>query len=188
MIRLILLSTGFIGVTAALLWTLGQPPAPDHGTMNEVSRSEPTPLTFSSVVPGPTASTIRPKARPVVLTAPAEPDAEPPVIAKSVEPAPAQTEALDPVTNALRAMSYGIVSELQKPVQPSAPATTVASTANTFSGQTYTVQQGDSLPGIAFRFFGTTVAYLDILAANEDVLTDPGDLQAGMVLRIPTNP
>jgi nucleoid-associated protein YgaU len=125
-----------------------------------------------------------------VLTAPQEkePVAEPVAIAKAAVPAPAPTEALDPVTDALRAMSYGIVSELQKPVQTPAPKTTVASTTKAFGGQTYTVQQGDSLPGIAFRFFGTTVAYLDILAANEDVLTDPGDLQAGMVLRIPTNP
>ncbi len=66
--------------------------------------------------------------------------------------------------------------------RPATPAPTPTPRA---PERTYTVQPGDSLPGIAFRYFGSTVAYLQILAANGDVLSDPAQLTAGMVLRIP---
>ena len=49
--------------------------------------------------------------------------------------------------------------------------------------RTYTVQPGDSLPGIAFRFYGTTVAYLQILDANQDVVRSPADLK-GLRIRL----
>ena len=89
------------------------------------------------------------------------------------------------MSDAIRAMAMGIVNELQKPAPGNGQPPTLTTAAPAFSGQTYTVQAGDSLPGIAFRFYGTTVAYLDILDANRDTLSDPGDLAAGMVLRIP---
>lgn len=185
MIRLILLSTGFIGITASLLWTLGAPPQPQEPLVNEVSRSEPAPLAIAPVE-APALVATRPQARPVTIAAPEpapRPVAATPVIRQTATP---QSSDQDDVTNALRAMAYGIVNELKKP----APAgyKPVAAPAPAFAGQTYTVQEGDSLNGIAFRFFGTTVAYLEILAANEDVLTDPAQLSAGMVLRIPDRP
>jgi len=106
-------------------------------------------------------------------------------------PAAPQPSAEDDVMRALREMSYGIVSELQKPVanpqatpRPQTAATRPAAEQGAPS-RTYTVQAGDSLPGIAFRFYGTTVAYLQILEANRDLLTDPSQLSAGMTLRIP---
>lgn len=185
MIRLILLSTGFIGITASLLWTLGAPPQPQEPLVNEVSRSEPAPLAITPVI-APTQASTRPQARPVTISAP-EPAPRPVVQTPVIRQAATSPSGdQDEVANALRAMAYGIVNELKKP----APAGTkpAAAPAPTFAGQTYTVQDGDSLNGIAFRFFGTTVAYLEILAANEDVLTDPAQLTAGMVLRIPDRP
>ncbi|ASP19955.1 hypothetical protein ANTHELSMS3_01244 [Antarctobacter heliothermus] len=48
-----------------------------------------------------------------------------------------------------------------------------------------TVQPDDGLPGVALWYYGTTVAHLDILKANEGLLNDPTDLRAGMTPRIP---
>lgn len=176
MIRLILLSTGFIGITASLLWTLGEAPTPP-GFSDEVSRAEPAPLSLQPAVAPPALAVVRPQARPDL------PAAAPPPIASA--PVAAPTKDQDPVSDAIRAMAMGIVNELQKPAPGNGQPPTLTTAAPAFSGQTYTVQAGDSLPGIAFRFYGTTVAYLDILDANRDTLSDPGDLAAGMVLRIP---
>ncbi|MCT4553184.1 MAG: LysM peptidoglycan-binding domain-containing protein [Pelagimonas sp.] len=94
------------------------------------------------------------------------------------------------VMGALRAMSYGIVKELQKPTDqtgnaPVATLTPAPVTPTAPVERTYLVQKGDSLPGIAFRYYGTTVAYFELLEANADLLTTPSDLRAGMTLRIP---
>ena len=65
---------------------------------------------------------------------------------------------------------------------PPAPATTTTTTTApaTSSGQTYTVQAGDTLSAIAARF-GTTV---DAIAAANDI-TDPDVIGVGQVLKIP---
>jgi nucleoid-associated protein YgaU len=51
--------------------------------------------------------------------------------------------------------------------------------------QTYTVQPGDTLSGIAKRFLGDANAYMDIFNANKDKLKDPNKIQPGQVLKIP---
>lgn len=124
--------------------------------------------------------------------------ATPPATAREVAPRADDT---------LNALGYRLVEELKKPVQPAQetpqrtaslsgepqalPQAVVRSPAQTSQPtvapalRSYTVQPGDSLPGIAFRFYGTTVGYLQILAANEDILTSPASLRAGMTLRIP---
>jgi phage tail protein X len=158
-------------------------------------------------VAGPGAPEIRPEARPETLpeTRPVtllpETQAGPPVPETSLTLAAPE----DDVIKRLRAMSYGIVEEMKKPV-PGAKAAPVSSaravtailpaavppaavppaaTQPVQAERSYMVQSGDSLPGIAFRFYGTTVAYLEILSANRDLLEDPSDLRAGMTLRIP---
>lgn len=65
---------------------------------------------------------------------------------------------------------------------PATPTPVVSPTGEpTASGQTYTVQPGDSLSLIADNF-GTTVDA--ILAANPEI-TDPGSITAGQVIVIP---
>lgn len=181
MIRLILLSTGFIGITAALLWTLGEAPAP-AGLSNEVSRAGPAPLALETVAIAPDFEQVRPQARPADL-----PSLSPAMRTSAFDAVP-PTSKPDPVSDAIRAMAMGIVNELQKPAPDAPVQPKLPTAAPALSGQPYTVQPGDSLPGIAFRFYGTTVAYLDILAANQDTLTDPSQLAEGMVLRIPDLP
>ncbi len=51
---------------------------------------------------------------------------------------------------------------------------------------THTVQPGDTLIGIAQKYYGDPGFYLRIHAANEDVIgPDPGAIQVGQVLKLP---
>ena len=49
----------------------------------------------------------------------------------------------------------------------------------------YLVRKGDTLTGISKRFYGTTVRWKDLLAANRRVLSSPRDLRAGQTLSLP---
>jgi len=53
------------------------------------------------------------------------------------------------------------------------------------AARTYTVQPGDTLYGIAVRYYGNGQRWHDIQAANLDSVRDPRMLRPGMVLRIP---
>jgi nucleoid-associated protein YgaU len=59
--------------------------------------------------------------------------------------------------------------------------------ANPHATETYTVQSGDTLSGIAKQFLGNANAYMDIFNANRDQLTDPDKIKPGQVLKIPTH-
>lgn len=230
MIRLIAMSFGTVTMIGAVLWGLGDRPEPDRA-YNEVSRSEPAPLSLSPAMvpsgvvlsepaPAPTPAplqqaikqelaaipAVRPTARPAGLVtktvslAPVSPAAPATSAAPAAKPLQPSTSGNDAVT----ALSYGIIGAFQRPAEPkraAAPQPSAriqalrpalgAEIATALAAEpeapvrTYTVKQGDSLPGIAFRFYGTTVAYLQILSANPEQLANPADLQAGMVLRIP---
>ncbi|PYG29228.1 LysM peptidoglycan-binding domain-containing protein [Pelagimonas varians] len=219
MIRLIALSFGTITMIGAVLWGLGDRPDKDR-VYNEVSRSEPAPLSLSPAMapsgivlsqPAPTPEpaplqqvikqevaaipTIRPTARPAGLVQKTV-SLTPPTVAA---PAP---QSLTPSTSgndAVTALSYGIIGAFQRPVEPKsetpAPNARIPALGSEIATalaaepkaqvRTYTVKDGDSLPGIAFRFYGTTVAYLQILSANPEQLANPADLRAGMILRVP---
>jgi nucleoid-associated protein YgaU len=51
--------------------------------------------------------------------------------------------------------------------------------------QHYVVEQGDTLSGIAERFYGDPTLYPRIFDANRDVLVDPNRIKPGQKLRIP---
>ena len=53
------------------------------------------------------------------------------------------------------------------------------------SGQTYTVQSGDTLSKIAKQFYGNAGDYMKIFEANKDQLSDPDKIRAGQKLVIP---
>jgi nucleoid-associated protein YgaU len=69
-------------------------------------------------------------------------------------------------------------------VKPGAAAAAKAPAAGG-STQTYTVQSGDTLSGIAKKLLGNANAYMDIFNANKDQLTDPDKIKPGQVLKIP---
>ncbi len=55
----------------------------------------------------------------------------------------------------------------------------------TFSGDTYTVQEGETLADIAIKVYGDINAWVKIAQANN--ITDPNVIIEGMVLKIPKN-
>ena len=52
----------------------------------------------------------------------------------------------------------------------------------------YTVEAGDDLSKIAQHFYGDGDAWERIFAANRDQLTDPDDIEPGLMLKIPARP
>ena len=66
-----------------------------------------------------------------------------------------------------------------------APAAGTPAAAPPTTPTTYTVQAGDTLSGIARRFYGNANEYMDIFNANRDQLSDPDKIQVGQVLKIP---
>lgn len=70
--------------------------------------------------------------------------------------------------------------------QPSAPASPSAASP-THASETYTVQAGDTLSGIAKKVLGNANAYMDIFNANKDQLSDPDTIKPGQVLKIPAH-
>jgi len=51
--------------------------------------------------------------------------------------------------------------------------------------ETYTIQPGDSLKAISYRFFGSTAHANSIFNANRDILASPTQLEAGLQIIIP---
>ena len=49
----------------------------------------------------------------------------------------------------------------------------------------YTVRPGDSLAAISYRYYGETLKYREIFAANQDKLTSPDKIRIGQKLTIP---
>jgi LysM repeat protein len=66
---------------------------------------------------------------------------------------------------------------------PAAPAASAPASAP--AAETYTVQSGDTLSGIAKKFLGNANAYMEIFNANKDQLSDPDKIKPGQVLKIP---
>ena len=53
--------------------------------------------------------------------------------------------------------------------------------------QTYTVVKGDTLWKIAKRFYGSGVQWKRIYGANQDVISNPDKIRAGMEIKIPAS-
>ncbi len=65
------------------------------------------------------------------------------------------------------------------------PATLSTSARSTGEGRKYTVQKGDTLWSIAVNHYDDGTRYNDLIAANDDLISDGNDLHPGMVLLIP---
>lgn len=76
-------------------------------------------------------------------------------------------------------ISNELLDVLQMPSADSQPQTKLS------ESQHYTVQSGDSLAGIAFRFYGKTSAYRAIYLANQSAMASPDKIKAGQILLIP---
>lgn len=69
-----------------------------------------------------------------------------------------------------------------------APDSNGAGSPSEEEGRTYTVQPGDTLSFVARQMYGQSHLWRLIFEANQDVLSDPGRLFPGQVLRIPPKP
>ncbi|GAA4221254.1 nucleoid-associated protein YgaU [Sagittula marina] len=189
MIRAILLTVGFAACTFALLWTVGDLTDSEPPT-DQVSRATPDVMGLQPAKTPTAEASYTEQAAPSDVRPMAQPDLRQPLPVQNAT----QVSVAPQVDNVIEAMGYGILEELKKPssrtlarVQPQEVAVVgpVNSVDPISAARSYTVKPGDSLPGIAFRFYGTTVAYLQILDANQDVVRDPAALRSGMVLTIP---
>ena len=73
--------------------------------------------------------------------------------------------------------------------QARASATAVARrAARTEAGRSYTVRTGDTLSGIAQRFYGHAGDWPYLYRINRGTVSDPNLIYTGEVLRVPTNP
>ena len=58
-------------------------------------------------------------------------------------------------------------------------------TTNAPSATTHTIKKGDTLWGIAKKYYGSGAQYTRIVEANRDVISDPNNVPIGTVLTIP---
>ncbi len=83
--------------------------------------------------------------------------------------------------NLVVASAAGVATSAQ------APATAGAEpTPEDWQADTYTVQSGDTLGGIAKKLYGNAGKYTVIFEANKPMLKDPNKIFPGQVLRIPS--
>jgi len=102
-----------------------------------------------------------------------------PVVAVSgaLAAAPAFVSA-SPVHEALaQATPHAVTAHLDAVVQPAAPAAPAA--------RAYTVQSGDTLSGIAFRYYGHASEWHGLYRVNRSKISDPNLIYAGQVLDVP---
>ena len=78
-----------------------------------------------------------------------------------------------------------VVADIKVNAGAQKPAATAGTAGQTATPATYTVQAGDTLSGIAKKFYGNANDYMEIFNANRDQLTDPDKIKPGQVLKIP---
>ncbi len=123
----------------------------------------------------PSTTTVAPSTSPVEANAQAEtaPVETAATDAVAVEAAPAEAEAAP--TEAVAEEAAPVEAAVAEAEAPPAAAETVV----------YTVVSGDTLSGIAQRFYGDANAYMRIFEANRDKLNDPNLIFPGQELVIP---
>lgn len=119
--------------------------------------------------------------------------APPPAMVVAATPPPAPPAAT-PEPEVRRAVPVGVAAAAgatdtvsASGVQPVTPSVTApASQAQPASGtRTHTVVKGDTLAGLAQKYYRKSNQWPKIAEANKDVLPDPTKLKLGMVLKIP---
>jgi len=78
-----------------------------------------------------------------------------------------------------------IIPPYTPPKKEKKPASRVPSPSLPADRVYYTVKRGDTLSGIAKKFYGTTAKWEDILKANADKIQDEYNMPAGLVILIP---
>jgi nucleoid-associated protein YgaU len=96
-----------------------------------------------------------------------------------------QIKLIDPNYQDLTADITVNENAASQPASSGAPAQQSAPQTGQHSGETYTVQPGDTLSGISKRFYGNAGQYMKIFEANKDKLKNPDEIKPGQQLLIP---
>ncbi len=92
--------------------------------------------------------------------------------------------AMDPATIEAPPTDVKPAVEIETPPPPPPPLAKVGK-ATPAGGQTYTVQKGDTLYGLAKRFYGDGKLWTRIADANKDKIRNATTIPLGAVLVIP---
>lgn len=96
------------------------------------------------------------------------------VVAGAIATAAPQVSGSAAAASTVAAAQQGTQAHLDAAVRPAQPA-----------GGSYTVRAGDTLSGIAQRFYGHADDWHGLYAANKSQISNPGVIYAGQQLRIP---
>src|SRR6056297_2139654 len=187
MIRIVLISAGFISITVALI--MMQPSTPRHAAhVPEVVQHEPAvtrqdtdfeALKDLDVTAGPTTADAAPKVtgamrlETMILSALKQGQSED-YIGALVNDAADKGKVDVPeslITSDGRVDTSALLATLSQPVDP--------------GHYTHTVAPGDTLASISYRYYGRTEHGTAILAANADALPNESHLSVGQTLVIP---
>ena len=155
-----------------------QPATAGRGAAVAAKPAAPTPAPTPAATPVAAAPTMVVAATPPPSTAPAIPSE--PEVRRAV-----------PVSGTLP--DSATATDVAPRVQPvtggagaaGAPATTAAASAGGAAVRTYKVESGDTLAGIARKYYKNSGQWQKIAEANKGTLSDPTKLKPGMVLVIP---
>ena len=92
------------------------------------------------------------------------------------------SDASDPSSPAAQAPANASETASAPPVEATAPV--VAEQASSGSGETYTVQGGDTLMRIAFEHYGDLYKWKEIYENNRDKIKNPNVIYPGIVLNL----
>ncbi len=113
----------------------------------------------------------------------------PPAMVVAATPPPAAVPVPTPEPEVRRAVPVnadGATDTLSSSgVMPIAPAPVPAPAQPATASRTHTVVKGDTLAGIAQKYYRKSAQWPKIAEANKDVLPDPTKLKLGTVLKIP---
>ncbi len=91
------------------------------------------------------------------------------------------------VSHSSEAAKTAMQQEEDSPAQHAVTAFTPDSTSYAITGtqDTYTIKEGETLTGVALRFYGTKALYPYIVKHNQEVIANPNHVPAGTKIRIP---
>lgn len=160
------------GTVAAMLFR--HPPTPSPAPVEQANSSL---LLRKEVGPAPD---VRVADRPTVrIESPLEPRNVP-------IPPPANRLPADPEPAPELAKTYpGSGTLTGEPADRDANNQSPALPRNAAAARTHKIVDGDTLSALALRYLGRSDRYLEIFEANKDVLSNPGLLPIGAVLKIP---
>lgn len=107
----------------------------------------------------------------------------------ALTPLPVQSASVPPIDPAtIEPISRTKSRASNPPIRTANTDASIRSGSVALEPREYTIQEGDTLRGIASRLLGSSSQYVRLYDENRDVLTDPDHVIAGQTIRIPSPP